>query len=190
MKSKISIILFMVTCLISLTNSCKKNDSTPVITGQNFQGGIVGYILKPGDIGYNANVQHGLIAAPSDQSTGIAWWNGTYTITGATDSAMGTGKSNTALIIASQGTGNYAATVCTAYRGGGYTDWYLPSKDELNKLYLNMASIGGFSGYYYWSSTEYNNTDVWVEFFVSGNQNFSVAYKHYTTLSVRAVRGF
>jgi hypothetical protein len=48
---------------------------------------------------------------------------------------------------------SYAAGLARAYSGGGYNDWYLPSKDELNKLYLNQVTIGGFADATYWSST-------------------------------------
>ena len=56
----------------------------------------------------------------------------------------------------------YAAGLARAYNGGVYTDWYLPSKDELNKLYLNKVVIGGFAGGFpdgfYWSSSEDSST--------------------------------
>ena len=131
--------------------------------GQLYQGGVVAYVLVSGDPGYDPNTQHGLIAAISDQSTGIRWWNGSNTVTGATAQAIGTGLTNTNTIIASQGgtSTSYAAGLARAYNGGGYTDWYLPSIDELRKLHMNQAAIGGFVedagtlvNYYYWSSSE------------------------------------
>ena len=156
--------------------------------GKTYQGGKIFYILVDGDLGYDANVQHGLIAATSDQSTGIQWYNGSYTTTGATGTAIGTGLDNTNKIIASQGnTGSYAAKLCRDFRGGGYTDWYLPSQDELNKLYLNKTAIGGFATNYYWSSTEYASYGAWSQGFGSGLQS---ANGKSVTSYVRAIRAF
>jgi hypothetical protein len=157
--------------------------------GNYYQGGKIAYILVSGDPGYDAAVQHGLIAAISDQSAGIRWDNGSNTTTGATGTEIGTGLSNTNAIIASQGATarSYAAGLARAYNGAGYTDWYLPSKDELKKLHLNRAAIGGFVSNSYWSSTEYNLGTAWRQVFTSGLQGFDVKYVAYY---VRAIRAF
>ena len=158
--------------------------------GDVYQGGIVAYILQAGDPGYDATIQKGLIAASSDQSTGIKWYNDEFTTTGATGTAIGTGLSNTNTIINSQGATatSYAAGLARAYTGGGYTDWYLPSKDELNKLYLNKNTIGGFAvNMLWWSSTEYNDYGAWYQSFNDGYQNI---YTKNATFKVRAVRAF
>lgn len=159
-----------------------------LVIGGSYGGGIVAYILKSGDPGYDPNVYHGLIAATADQSTGIHWYNGSYVVTGATGTAIGTGQANTTAIVTIQGAGSYAAQLCNDLTVGSYSDWYLPSKDELNKLFLNRLAIGGFAAsYLYWSSSEYNANLAW-------NQNFSNGYQHnsykFNTPRVRAVRAF
>jgi hypothetical protein len=165
--------------------------SVPSISiGQNYYGGTIAYILQSGDPGYDANTPHGLVAATVvDQGTGIRWYNGSFTTTGVTGTAIGTGLSNTNAIIASQGgtATSYAAGLARAYAGGGYTDWYLPSKDELNKLYLNRIAIGGFADASYWSSTEFGVDLAWSLDFTRGIQFNGV--KDYAN-SVRAIRAF
>ena len=169
---------------------------TPVFytVGQSALGGKIAYILQPGDPGYDANVQHGLVAATSDQSTSIFWWNGSYVTTGATATAIGTGLANTNTIIAVQGavTTNYAAGLARAHNGGGYTDWYLPNKVELNKLWLNSQLIGGFTTAGYWSSEEIDasNTNkffAWGQYF--GNGGYYISSKNIAAY-VRAIRAF
>ena len=162
MKNKTFIPQFIIFFLtLSLSFSCKKNDtpSGPVVIGQHYQGGIVAYILQPGDAGYDSKVQHGLIVAPSDISGTWQWYANSYCTTQAGATAIGSGKSNTALMIARQGDYGPAA-LCSALTLGGYTDWYLPSIDELTQVYLNRTLIGGISTNIYWSSSEYSTTQA------------------------------
>ena len=160
--------------------------------GQPYGGGIVAYIFVDGDPGYVAGKQHGLIAATSDQSSGIRWDNGSWVTTGATETVIGKGFDNTNTIISVQGTTStsYAAGLARAHNGGGYNDWYLPSKDELHKLYLNRVAIGGFTNNVYWSSTEKSNSASWYESFEIApflRQSYATKGNGY---NVRAIRTF
>ena len=157
--------------------------------GDVYQGGKVAYIFKPTDLGYVAGQTHGLIAAKADRSAGLQWYKGAFVATGATGTALGTGLANTNAIIAAQGepATSYAAGWARAYNGGGRTDWYLPSKDELNKLFLHQAAIGGFGPNYYWSSSEVDAGTAWTQAFDLSNQ---YAYSKNGPSYVRAVRSF
>jgi len=150
--------------------------------GQSYQGGKIAYIDKTG--------KHGLIAAPSDQIAGIQWDNGTFPndhVTGATGTAIGTGQANTAAIVKAQGPGNSAAKLCDDLVLNGYSDWYLPSRDELNQLYLNQTVVGGFAYLDYWSSSEYDSNYALGQSFGSG---YPYSFSKSETLAVRAVRAF
>ena len=65
---------------------------------------------------------------------------------------------------------NNAMNAALAYRGGGLSDWRLPTKEELNFIYIKRVIIGGFSRVDYWSSTEYSATQAWAQFFGGGSQ--------------------
>ena len=157
--------------------------------GDSALGGKIAYILQQGDSGYDANLQHGLVAAISDQTSGIRWHNGTNKITGAKGIVIGTGFANTNSIISAQGetTTSYAAGLARAYKGGGYDDWFLPSKDELNKLYINKLIIGGFANNNYWSSSEQDFDFAFKRNFINGDQNFNTKVN---VFYVRAIRSF
>ena len=165
------------------------NTSSPQVlsVGQAYQGGVIAYILQAGDMGYDASLPHGLIAAPADQSVGIQWYNGNDLETGATAVAIGTGNDNTKAIVAIQGLGNYAASLCADLELNGFTDWYLPSKEELNKLFLNKGLIGGFAINYYWSSSESSYNEAWIQSFNLGSQS---SLSKFSPNYVRAVRAF
>ena len=142
--------------------------STIHFIGEHYGGGIVFYVYDNG--------QHGLIAATADQSTG-RWYGGSYTNTRARADGVGAGLKNTSIIIAGQGPVDgaaFAATVCNEYSvtigSVTYGDWYLPSKYELNLLYLQKAVVGGFVGYFYWSSSENASNVAWFQAFGDGVQ--------------------
>lgn len=119
--------------------------------GQPYRGGILIGVLQPGDPGYDPNMPHGTIMAPTNQSEGIQWYNGTFVTTNASGVNFGTGKTNTDNIIAIQGAGSYAARLCYDLDLNGYDDWYLPSQNELVMVaaHVGLANAGD-----YWSSTE------------------------------------
>lgn len=146
--------------------------------------GIVFYVTDGG--------LHGLEVAPVDQSTGAAWKT-TSTDTLGTSTAIGTGYANTT---AMAGAAHPAAELCRAYTGGGKTDWFLPSKDELNAIWVNLVDdgsggnngVGGFGSVAYWSSSEFDNYYAWNQRFDDGSLDYND--KTNAGIRVRAVRAF
>ena len=167
--------------------------TTTLTVGASYGGGKIAYLLQSGDPGYDPAVQHGLIAASSDQSTGVMWDPaGSAGFTAAGGTGIGTGKVNTDNILNETFYSSTAANIARAYTGGGYTDWYLPSKDELNKLYINKTAIGGFASANYWSSSEGITVNAaWYQFFGSGyGSGYQGPDSRHATYYVRAVRAF
>jgi hypothetical protein len=168
--------------------------STPVLpltVGTSYQGGKIFYVFQSGDPGYVAGQTHGLIAAISDQGSSASW--GCYGSKITTSESLGSGSTNTTSIIGGCGHSDIAAKRARAHNGGGYTDWYLPSKVELYQLYLNRNSIGGFNGTY-WSSSEgpTNNAYNYVYYynFSSETQDTYNWQDKNIPFKVRAIRTF
>ena len=180
-----------------VVNATAGSGSTTFSVGDFAQGGIVFWVDETG--------QHGLVAAKEDQSTGVRWYAGTYGYTQAKGDGPFSGEANTSIIIAAQVAigddgSTYAARICNELQvtegGKTYGDWYLPSKEELNLMYQNKATIdatagvnegSGFASAWYWSSTEANNNYAWGQNFVSGLQS---NYDKNGTGRFRAVRAF
>ena len=163
--------------------------------GDFAHGGIVFWVDETG--------QHGLVCAKSDLPGFTRWFAGSYTSTMAFGRGPFSGEANTTIIIANQGSGDgatYAARICNELQitegGKTYGDWYLPSKEELHQMYLNSATINAaavansgssFASSIYWSSTEVNGLDAWLQDFGSGGQSF---FDKFLEVYVRAIRAF
>ena len=102
-----------------------------------------------------------------------------------TKELIGSGKENTDKIVAACGAG--AANTVSDYDGGGKNDWFLPSRDELNEVYKQRASVGGFETDKYWSSSQYVAYAAWGQYLTNGYQSGSAT--HYAN-GVRPVRAF
>ena len=118
----------------------------------------------------------------------LKWCSDTTALRNATTkTAIGDGRPNT-----TSSTNNVAACATGAifhaelYAGNGKTDWHLPSKDELNELFLKKATVGGFSSGYYWSSSEGGADRAWDQSFGTGFQVYGLKYFADVVRPVRA----
>ena len=126
-----------------------------------------------------------LEAAPSDESSGVAWCSNTTSALGTTGKTIGTGMANTTTADTTCTTG--AIQIAADYTNNSKADWHLPSIYEWSQLYIQRAKVGGFSTDYYWSSSESSATSAWVQNFITGLQN---TRPKSTTNYVRPVRAF
>lgn len=174
--------------ILNLSPAVRFEDAKVKAIGGKHQGGIIFYLDDTG--------KHGLIAAPTDQNnTGLQWFNGSFLTTNALGTDVGTGLANTGIITQVQGEGSYAASLAANLIIGTYSDWHLPSKDELNLMYNNigpgapapLTNIGKFIGYDYWSSSESSSNNAVGQNFATGAQSY---YGKSGLLYVRAVRAF
>jgi hypothetical protein len=131
--------------------------------GSDYLGGMLVYVLKPSDIGYDPHVKHGLIKSKNQAYDNIVWGcNGT--ITNATNQELGGGKENTEKILQACTENEIAARICNTHGAGGYDDWYLPGIGDLLKVGPDFLSQS-----HYMSSTEVDN-QYYKHLYVDGNK--------------------
>jgi hypothetical protein len=135
----------------SNTNSVLINSGTTQLqVGDLYGGGTIAYILQSGDSGYNPNVQHGYIFSLGTTLSEPPYY----------------GFANW---------GNASSTV-TNYRGGGFSDWNLPTASEWSKVYPNRLIFqGGLFAYFYWGSpvgTAFNGSVIYNGFNPANNFYF------------------
>jgi hypothetical protein len=138
-------------------------------------GGLCNYLEAAATTGVNAWTD----------TTGT-WGKTNYSV--ATSDEIGSGYKNTLAMISPNNTGQTAATIARGYTGGGLTDWYLPSKNDLSALYSNRSTVGGFVGSaYYWSSSQGNLSNSWLKDFTFDNYDPAGKTGSY---HVRPIRSF
>lgn len=162
---------------IVYSNAVSFTTSPYIAIGQPYAGGIIAYIFQSGDIGYVAGESHGLIIPSSLSSSTYQW--GCYGTSISTSTSMVSGNNNTINIASYCGTSSAAYYAYNLFTGG-YSDWYLPSYSELQKIYNNKSSLN-IPNNYYWSSSQYNIYSAYLFYFGSGtfysqakNSNFNV----------------
>ena len=200
---------------------CGSNGTTLCAVGvQGPGGGTIVYVDSTNEMpGYDY-----LEVAPEDASTGVEWSTNTaHCGTAAATSCqgaylsdastaldyigLGTGRAATAAIVARHNAGGvakaaYAAGVADAYTTATASDWFLPSKDELNEVCKYARNTGqaagattvctggilrgGFSANGYWSSSEKYADYAWYQYFVYGDQYGNDEYLMYRVRPVRA----
>ena len=183
----------------ALTNSqtkniCGTNGTTACAVGlQGPGGGIV--FMTPSTLGNTSGLFYE--AAPSTWNSSSdptsAWCNNTIDLLGVASLMTGTGamdgaaKTTVMLGVCTSGTANLADAYTATVNGVVYGDWFLPSKGELNQMYVNRIAIGGFSTGLYWSSSETGEGGAWAQRFDNGLQN---SYAKSLERWVRPVRAF
>lgn len=158
--------------------------------GQSYGGGVIFHTYRDAN-----NVEHGLICSIVDQSNSSTYSNIDNQSIGA--STTWDGQTNTNLMAAQTSASSGAWKFANDYSYGGFTDWYLPSIDELHILSNNrfnvnktLSTIVGSNQLLdldYWSSSQFNNTNSYYFDFQFNNRNFDLKNEIF---SVRAIRQF
>lgn len=187
-KKKVGIYYFIIVlfALVLLVISCSSSESVYEIGDTGPAGGLIFYVNDS-----DSDEWKYLEAAPSDQGNNISWGCSGTLIDGADGTALGTGAQNTIDIITGCSAVSIAAKICDDLVLGAFSDWYLPSKDELNLMYLNLSQngLGGFDSLTpHWSSTELDVNSAYIQYLDNGSQTQS--NKDNAFYLVRAIRFF
>jgi hypothetical protein len=159
-----------------------------IAMGDSYQGGKVVYVFTNGEPGYVAGQVHGIIATLNDMPGTAAWGCSGSGISGSDGTALLTGFQNTEDFVKGCTTAGNAARYCNDLVTGGYSDWYLPSVDEMVKVVAAKNAIGGINdNAYYWSSSERSDTETYR---VWGTGGTYLAWSKVTTYNVRCIRSF
>lgn len=187
---KILLLIFVTT--ITIFHSCNKEETplTETLTiGDFYQGGIVFYLDETG--------KHGLVCSASDQSYGSEWGCLPTVVTGANELLIGTGNQNTLDIIGVCTSSDIAAAICNNLILNEYDDWFLPSKDELEKIHesldvINTAIMANdgemIQRTNYWTSSSSGGDSAWVQNMDSGGSQYNNSVDK--SNHVRAIRIF
>jgi hypothetical protein len=138
-------------------------DANGYAAGDAVGGGL--FVFEDGGYAY--------ISAAADQSTNAPWGcQGTLILEGASPEAIGQGLINTATIVAGCPTSGISARLCDELILNGYSDWFLPSLDELTAMFdeLQQNGLGNFANHTYWSSTQQSATQAYTIDMNNGNQ--------------------
>lgn len=134
---------------------------TPLSLGDYYGGGIIVYFFQPGDSGYVANEQHGLIGAVEDQiqpGVGIGWGCSGTNISSLNGGIRG-GLISTNRILQVCSARPIAASAARSYQGGGFFDWFLPNISEMIAAWPNRSLLPGLAGFY-WSSSQVTSQET------------------------------
>jgi len=180
-------------------NICGTNGTTACAVGLKGPGGGIVF-MTPSTLGNTSGLFYE--AAPSTWSSPSGdprstWCNNNLDLLGVASTAAGNGAmdgaARTTLMVGACTSG--AAVLADAYiatvNGVEYGDWFLPSKGELNQMYVNRAVVGGFFTIdeLYWSSSEYSASIAWGQSFFNGVQ-WNPNFNKDSNYRVRPVRAF
>jgi Collagen triple helix repeat (20 copies) len=177
-----------------IKNICGVNGATACAVGlQGPGGGIV--FMTPSTLGNTTGLFYE--AAPSTWSSPSgdptsAWCNNTNTLLGVSSALFTTGamdganKTAVMLGVCTSGAANLADAYTVTVNGVVYGDWFLPSKGELNQMYVNETAVGGFASGSYWSSSEGDANGAWLQLFDIGGQDYFLKSLPFYVRPVRA----
>jgi len=172
------------TSIITAVNDNNSHHKVYALRDTGPAGGLVFHIENGG--------RNGLEAAPGDQDggSGVQWGCDGVNIDGAEGALIGRGYINTLDVMEQCSEANRASKLAYDYISpSGYTDWFLPSQDELYQMYteLHLNGVGDFASNHYWSSSEYSAGGAQGQFFSGGSPSVNPKA---SLLRVRSIRAF